>query len=50
MVILWVCIAAVAGVGVGVVFSGKIGTAIKSLETTIETRLLALEAAIKAKL
>jgi ABC-type lipoprotein release transport system permease subunit len=38
------------GVVVGVVFSGRIGTAVKSLETTIETKLTAIEAAIKAKI
>lgn len=40
----------VSGVIVGVVFSGKIGAAVASLETKVETGLAAIEAAIKAKL
>jgi large-conductance mechanosensitive channel len=44
----------VVGAAVGVIFSGKIGAAIKSLEASIITRLTSLEtnvvAAIKAKI
>jgi hypothetical protein len=34
---------------VGVIFSGKIAGAVKSLEATVEARLVAIEAAIVAK-
>jgi len=44
----------IVGVGVGVIFSGKIATAFKGLEATISARLVSLEqsivTAIKAKL
>jgi hypothetical protein len=39
-----------AGFVAGVVFSGRVQTAIKSLEQTIEGKLTAIEAAIKAKI
>jgi hypothetical protein len=40
----------VAGAVVGVIFAVKIGAAVKSLETTIEAKLAAIETAIKGKL
>ena len=40
----------VGGVALGFVFSGKIGAAVASLETKVETGLAKIEAAIKAKL
>ena len=41
---------AVGGVVLGMVFNGKIGAAVASLETKVETGLGKIEAAIKAKL
>jgi hypothetical protein len=43
-------ISLIVGAVVGVTFSGKIHAAILSLELTVETRLRAIEAAVKAKL
>jgi hypothetical protein len=50
MIFFWFVVVFVTGVILGVVFNGKIVAAVKSLETTIETRLIAIETAIKAKL
>ena len=50
MEILEFVVVGVAGVLVGVIFSGKIGAALKSLETAIVTKLTAIETAIKGKL
>ena len=43
-------ISLIVGIVGGVVFSGKIHAALLSLELTVEARLKAIEAAIKAKL
>jgi hypothetical protein len=45
----FVLVAIVAFIG-GVVFSGRIGGAIKSVEATLVTRLTAIETAIKKKI
>jgi len=49
MFVLWISITAIVGVIVGALFSGKISKAVESLETTVETRLIAIETAIKAR-
>jgi hypothetical protein len=47
MIFFWFVVVFVTGVILGVVFNGKIGAAVKSLETTLIFRLAAIEAAIK---
>lgn len=49
MLILWISLALIFGVLIGVVFSGKISKALKSLETTIDAKLTAIETAVKAQ-
>ena len=50
MIFLWFVAVFVIGVVLGAVFNGKIGAAVKSLETTLEAKLDGIETAIKAKL
>jgi hypothetical protein len=47
MIFLWFVAVFVVGVVLGAVFNGKIGAAVKSLETTLEAKLAAIETAIE---
>jgi hypothetical protein len=47
MFVLWISFTAIVGVTVGSLFSGKISKAVKSLETTVETRLTNIQTAIR---